>query len=203
MKGQNLAPPERKRLCKSTDGKCGLSVPMILHVNIENLSAKKACVINQLATRYEAVIIFLQETYCTNSNQLVVPHFKLADVVSSKNHGLAMFVHKMQSWALTDRSPEGSEIDWLCLDVDGCKIVNVYKLPTLQLIPTIIRWFPYPCLYAGDFNCQHTDWDYDSTSPERECLVDWAVMGNLMLNTILNMPLAFSLVFRTLEIIQT
>ena len=31
---------------------------------------------------------------------------------------------------------------------------------------------PYPCLYAGDFNCQQTDWRYNYTNPDGECLAD-------------------------------
>ena len=36
----------------------------------------------------------------------------------------------------TDQSPEGSANEWSCMDIDGCKIVKVYKPTTLQLTPT-------------------------------------------------------------------
>ena len=51
-------------------------------------------------------------------------------------HVLAMFIHEKLSKILTDRSREGSAIEWLCVDVDGCKIINAYKPSTSQLIPT-------------------------------------------------------------------
>ena len=41
--------------------------------------------------------------------------------------------------------------------------------------------FPHPCLYAGDFNCQHVDWVYDANSANEECLVGWANTNNLAL----------------------
>ena len=40
---------------------------------------------------------------------------------------------------------------------------------------------PQPCLHAGGFNCQQTDWGYDSTSTDREYLTDWSAKGNLTL----------------------
>ena len=45
-----------------------------------------------------------------------------------------------------------SEIKWLCVDVDGCKIVNVYKPVPKRLRSLDLSMFPHPCLYAGDFN---------------------------------------------------
>ena len=46
----------------------------------------------------------------------------------SRKHGLATFVHEQKRYSLLNQSPPISEIDWLCVDVDGYKIVNVYKL---------------------------------------------------------------------------
>ena len=34
--------------------------------------------------------------------------------------------------------------------------------------------FVHPCLYAGDFNCQHADWGYASNSPDGVYFVDCA-----------------------------
>ena len=39
--------------------------------------------------------------------------------------------------------------------------------------------FPHPCLYAGDFNCRHADWDYGDNSPDDECLAGWASINSL------------------------
>ena len=41
--------------------------------------------------------------------------------------------------------------------------------------------FPHSCLYAGDFNCRHADWDYDDNSPDGECLTGWASINCLAL----------------------
>ena len=59
---------------------------------------------------------------------------------------------------LLDQSLPTSEIDWLCVDVDGYKIVNVYKPPPTRLQTLDLPVFPHPCLYAGDFNYRHVTW---------------------------------------------
>ena len=46
----------------------------------------------------------------------------------------------------------------MCLDVDGYKIVNIYKPPPTRLRSLDLPVFPHPCLYAGDFNCRRADW---------------------------------------------
>ena len=81
-----------------------------------------------------------------------------------------------------DQSPLTSEIEWLCMNVDGYKIVNVYKpsprhhLYAYATLQDILDFpvFPHPCLYAGHFNCRHADWGYDDTSPDSACLASWA-----------------------------
>ena len=39
--------------------------------------------------------------------------------------------------------------------------------------------FPHPSLYVGDFNCQHVNWAYNTTSPDGESLDSWATSNNL------------------------
>ena len=80
-----------------------------------------------------------------------------------------------------DQSPPTSEIEWLCVDVDGYKIVNVYKPPSTRLQTLDLPVFPHPCRYAGDFNCRHADWGYDDNSPDGECLAGWASINCLAL----------------------
>ena len=137
--------------------------------------------LSQLSTRYSVHAILLQETHCTSVDRLVIPNFSRAGSVLSRKHGLATFVHEKLNWTLADHFPEGSATEWLCVDVNGVNIVNVYKPPPVSLTPNAIPGFPHPCLYAGDFNCQHTDWGYYSITPDRECLNDWAANSGLVL----------------------
>ena len=180
--GKRIDPrPRKQRGDKPKDAVYGPSLPTTLQLNVEGLHASKICVISQLATRYKASVILLQETHCVNMDQLVIPNFMLAGTVLSRKHGLATFVHEKLKWTLVDHSCSGSTIEWLCVDIDGVKIINVYKPPPSQLTPSAIPVFPHPSLYSGDFNCQHTGWGYKSTSPDGECLADWATRCDFML----------------------
>ena len=129
----------------------------------------------------KALVILLQETHCTDAEKLVLPNYQLAGSSLSRKHGLATFVYERLRYTLLDQSPPTSEIEWLCVDVDGYKIVNVYKPPPTRLRTLDLPVFPHPWLYAGDFNCRHADWGYDDNSPDGECLAGWASINCLAL----------------------
>ena len=122
----------------------------ILQLNIEDLTASKMNVLHYLALQYEALVILLEETHCTDAEKLVLPNYQLAGSSLSRKHGLATFVHERLRYTLLDQSPLTSEIDWLFVDVDSYKIVNVYKPPTTRLRSLDLPVFLHPCLYAGD-----------------------------------------------------
>ena len=82
---------------------------------------------------------------------------------------------------LLDQSPPTSEIEWLCVDADGYKIVNVYKPPPTLLRTLDLPVFSQPCLYTGDFNCLHVDWGYDDNSPDDKCFAGWESINCLAL----------------------
>ena len=204
--GKRIDPRLRKQKRKKpgglTDGRCGPSVSIVLHLSVEGLSARKICVVSQLATKYKALVIFLEEAHGAKANRLVIPLFSLSGLVSSKKHGLATLVYEKLCWALTDLSPEGSAIEWLCVDVDDCKIVSVYKPPTYRLIPTAIPVFQHPCLYAVDFNCQHTDWGYILPVQMENAWLTGQPKAISLSYTIRRIPITFSLVVGMLKLIQ-
>ena len=98
----------------------------------------------------EALFILLQETHCTDAEKLVPPNYQLAGSSLNRKHGLATFVRERLRYTLLDQSPPTSEIEWLCVDVDRYKIVNVYKSPPTRLRTLDLAVFPHPFLYAGD-----------------------------------------------------
>ena len=138
-------------------------------------------VLHHLAMQSEALVILLQEIHCTDAKKLVLPNYQLAGSSLSRKHGLATFVHEQLRYMLLDQSPPTSEIEWLCVDVDGYKIVNVYKHPPTRLRTLDLPVYPHPCLYAGDFNCRHADWGYDDNNPNGKCLAGWASISCLAL----------------------
>ena len=155
--------------------------PTILQLNIEGLTASKINPLHHLAVQHEALVILLQETHCTSLKKLKLPSFALAGFSLSKKLALATFVHERLKNTLLKQSPLQSETEWLCVDVDGYKIVNIYKPPLTRLQVSDLRVFPHPCLYAGDFNCPHADWGYGTNSVNGECLAGWESINSLAL----------------------
>ena len=105
-------------------------------------------VLYHLAAQREALFIPLQETHCTSAQMLVLPNYQLAGFSLSRKHGFATFVHKRLKWTIFDKSPPTSETEWLRVDVDGYKVVNIYKPPPIWLQLSNLPVFPHPCLYA-------------------------------------------------------
>ena len=95
-------------------------------------------------------------------------------------HGLATFVHERLKWTLDDHSPPTSETEWLWVDVDGYRIVNVYKPPPTRLQAFDLPMFPYPVFYAGNYNYLPVNWGYRTSSADGECLVAWASLNDLV-----------------------
>ena len=135
-------------------GRCDASIrivnkfrrPAILQLNIEGLTASKISVLYHLAAQREALVILVQKTYCTSAQRLVLLDYQLPGFSLSRKHGLGMFVHERLKWTLVDQSPPTSGTEWLCVDVDGYKIVNVYKSPPIRLQVSDLPVFPHPCL---------------------------------------------------------
>ena len=155
--------------------------PSILQLNIEGLTASKMNVLHHLGTQLEAFVILLQETHCISAEKLMLSNYQLAGFSLSRKHGLATFVHERLKWTLYNQSPTTSETEWLCVDVDGYKIVKIYKPPPTQLQVSDLPVFTHPCLYAGDFNCPQVDWGYNTNSADGDCLLAWASSNNLAL----------------------
>ena len=100
--------------------------PTVLQLNIEDLTASKMNFLHYLALQSEALAILLQETHCTDPENLVLPSYQLSGFFLSRKHGLATFVHERLRFTLLDQSPPTSKIEWL-------KIVKGYKPPPMRL----------------------------------------------------------------------
>ena len=138
-------------------------------------------VLHYLVVQHEALVILLQETQCTSSEKLILPSFALAGFSLCRKQGLATFVHERLKHKLLKQSPLKSETEWLCVDINGCKIVNVYKPPPTRLQASDIPVFAHLCLYASDFNLSHADWGYGANSVDGECLAVWTNINSIAL----------------------
>lgn len=153
----------------------------VLQLNVEGLTNSKLNIIEQLAYKNKATVILLQETHCPTTEKLVLPDYTLAAYITSKQHGLATFIKQDTEWSLEAQSPPDSEIEWLAVKVQDTTIINVYRPPTVRLTDTSLPSFDAPCLYAGDFSCQHSDWGYSRCTNDGECLNNWASANDLTL----------------------
>ena len=132
--------------------------PAVLQLNIEGLTASKINILHHLAVQYEALVTPFKETHCTSADKLAIPGFALAGSSSGKKYGLATFVHDRLKWTFVDQSPATSNTEWLCVDVDGYRIINVHKPPPTRLQASDLLVFPHPVLYPDGFNCPHVNW---------------------------------------------
>ena len=98
--------------------------PTILQLNIKRLTASKMNVLHHFAMQSETLVILLQKTHCTDAEKLVLPNYQLAGFSLSRKHSLATFVHERLRYTLLDQSPLTTEIEWLCVDVDGYTSTN-------------------------------------------------------------------------------
>ena len=151
-----------------------------MKLNIEGLAASKMNVLHHLTVQYEALVLLLQKSHCTCADKLTIPGFTLAVSFLSRKHCLATFVHDRLKWTLVDQFPATSETKWLCVDLDGYRMVNVYKSPLKRLQTSDLPMFSHPVLYAGDFNCPRVNWGYRTSSANGECLVVWASLNGLV-----------------------
>ena len=154
--------------------------PAVLKVNMEGLAASKMNVLHHLAVQYQALVILLQKSHCTRADKLTIPGFTLAGSSLSRKHGLAMFVHDRPKRTLVGQYPATSDAEWLCVDVDGYIIVNVYKPAPTRLQASDLPVFPHPVLYAGDFDCPHVNWGYRTSSADGECLFAWSSLNGIL-----------------------
>ena len=77
--------------------------PPIPQLNNEGPTASKMNVLHYLALQFEALVILLQDTHCTNAEKLVLPGYQLARSFLSRKHGLAMFVNEQLRYTVLDQ----------------------------------------------------------------------------------------------------
>ena len=174
--------------------------PSILQLNIEGLTPSKMNVFHHLATQLEAFVILLQESRCTSAEKLVLSNYQVVGFSLSRKHGLATFVLERLKRTLYHQSPTTSETEWLCVDVDRYKIVNIYKFPPTRLQVSDLPVFTHPCLYAGDFNCPMSTGVITPTARMETAYWPGQAAITLPLFTILGMNLVFTLGAGTLAL---
>ena len=120
--------------------------------------ASKLDIVEGLAIQHNVTIILLQENHRQTVGKLVINNCDLVGYTISRRQGVAAFVRNNLSWKLSDSSVKDLDMEWRCINVVGYYIINTYKSFPSQMTLTSLPVFDTPCIYAGDFNCQHIDW---------------------------------------------
>ena len=116
----------------------------------------------------------LQETHCETEKQ-TIPEFTLAAHILNKQHDLATFVRQDIEWCLETQSEDDSQLEWLAVKFQDVTIISVYKPPPTRLTrASSLSVVNHSCIYAGNFNCHHTEWGYSKSHNDGTCLVEWA-----------------------------
>jgi exonuclease III len=110
-------------------------------------------------------VIAVQETHATSEDNLRrrgnMPGYLLIGGVHSNVHGFATYA---KTSILTCRAlfqDHSKDVYTLAVEVDGIVIVNVYKPPSANWSNDILKLFPHPTIYVGDFNSHYQLWGYE------------------------------------------
>ena len=147
---------------------------VILQLNVEGLTTAKLDVLEQLASINKATVVVLQETHKENATTLKLPGYTLAGHTKNRHHGLATFIKDGVPWLPASQCTPDAKVEWIATKVQETIVVNVYKPPPSRLQPDSLPDIPAPAIYAGDFNCWHSDWGYKTTNHDGVSLVEWA-----------------------------
>ena len=67
------------------------------------------------------------------------------------------------------------------MKIQDVTVINVYEPPPAPLTTASLPGVNHPCIYAGDFNCHHTEWGCSESNGDGTCLVEWASADSLTL----------------------
>lgn len=159
----------------------------IFQLNVEVISRSKCDDLAKLFQELEVDIAVIQETHTQSKEDLskrgVISGFKIVASEDSAAHGIVTYVKNtlVDSSDFIESKAENN-IYQTTVCVNNIYVTNVYKSPAAQWTQSaILKSYPHPALYLGDFNSHHQEWSYDQNDFNGEVLVDWASKNSLHL----------------------
>jgi hypothetical protein len=73
------------------------------------------------------------------------------------------------------------DVHTLDFEVDGTIVVNVYKLPSASWSNVLLKLFPHPAIYVGDFNSHNQLWCYEHNDADGNRLLERTTLNKLHL----------------------
>lgn len=157
----------------------------LLQINVEGISRAKSEYLGRLLIEENIDVVHVQETHAETSEDLLrrgkIPGYELLSSVDSKPHGIATYVRNGIRNASVLESYSADGLYWSSVRIDDVNFVNVYKSPSAQWPDEVVKVFPHPCMYAGDFNSHHIEWNYENNDENGENLSEWASTNSLCL----------------------
>lgn len=152
-------------------------------INIEGLSRNKEILLADMCSQLKIDVLLIQETHRgTNNNRPKVDGMRLVVERPHEQYGSAVFVRpdiNIKSTHMTCMN----DIEILTIELESCSITSVYKPPNEEFS------FEKPDNFGlqnikivmGDFNCQSSNWGYNTTDRNGEELECWAEREGLKL----------------------
>ena len=107
-------------------------------------------------------------THCTTTKRVFIANFELAGSSLSRKHDLATFEHKRLNWTWTlcSQSRPLLDTEWLYEDVNGYKIINIYKPPQRDCKHLTYECFLTQLFTLMTFNSTHTERGYNNNTAD-------------------------------------
>jgi Endonuclease-reverse transcriptase len=163
----------------------------ICHFNIENISARKSVRLSQKLQDYKVDIIALQETHTKSDLDLKkrghIPGYEVICAIHDEKraHGIAIYAREaLAPYCSRIHRDCPNKVHVLAIRVarparPTLTVVNVYKPPHSKWPENIMKVFPNPVVYVGDFNSHNKLWGYKKTSKNGKQLLEWIMQNDL------------------------
>lgn len=131
------------------------------------------------------MLFLIQETHTKSLADLHrrgnIVGYELVVAEFSNIHGIATYVKKDLKDVDVIESSSANYTYTSTIKVGSMAVSNVYKAPAAVWPQTVLKTYPHPAVYAGDFNSHHNEWGYKSNNENGESLMAWASTEELHL----------------------
>lgn len=159
----------------------------VCQLNVEGISKAKCEYLSRLLAEENIDVAMFQETHTVSPEALQsrgsINNFIMAVSVDSSVHGIATYIRSNLTDVSILETTNSDSIYSSSIRVGSLNVINVYvyKAPSSIWSDAVLKTFPHPAIYAGDFNSHHSEWGYNNIDNNGELVVDWAVNNELHL----------------------
>lgn len=157
----------------------------VCQLNVEGISLAKSEYLSRLFAEENVDVGLLQETHTETSEALQsrgnIADYMVATSVNSNIHGIATYVRNNLTNFDVLETTNNNAIYSSSIRVASFNVTNVYKAPSSTWSDSVLKTFPHPAMYAGDFNSHHNEWGYNDIDDNGERVVEWATNSELHL----------------------